>query len=162
MLARVAENMYWMARYLERAEDLARLINVNTHLLLDLPRGISPGWRPLVTMIGAETGYVAKIGDVDDEGKVLRWLISDKDNGQSLLASIRMARDNARTFREAFPREAWEEINALYLFARDRVQSGLTKRGRFDYLQQVIRRSQTVTGVLEGTLNRDEGSLVSG
>lgn len=157
MLARVAENMYWMARYLERAEDMARLINVNAHLLLDLPRGIAPGWRPLVTMIGAETAFAEKHGDASDETRILRFLIGDRDNSQSVMASIASARENARTFRDAIPREAWEEINALHLFTRDHLQSGLSKRGRFGYLKDIIRRCQTVTGLLAGCMNHDEG-----
>lgn len=157
MLARVAENMYWMARYLERAEDVARLINVNAHLLLDLPKGIAPGWRPLVTMIGADDGFAEKYGDAIDETRILRFLIADRDNPQSVLASITSARGNARTFRDAIPREAWEEINALHLFTREQLQSGLSKRGRFAYLKDIIRRCQTVTGLLAGCMSHDEG-----
>ena len=74
MLARVAENMYWMARYLERAEDLARLIDVTTHLHLDLPRGSTPSWGTLLTLIGAEESYREKHGVAEDEGRVLRFL----------------------------------------------------------------------------------------
>ncbi len=157
MLARVAGNMYWMARYLERAEDVARLINVNANLLLDLPRGIAPGWRPLVTIMGADAAFVEKHGDTADETKVLRFLIAERDHSQSILATIGSARENARTFRDAIPREAWEEINGLYHFTRDQLQAGLSKRGRFGYLKEIIRRSQTVTGLLAGCMNQDEG-----
>jgi uncharacterized alpha-E superfamily protein len=156
MLARVAENMYWMSRYVERAEDLARLINVNSNLHLDLPKGIAPGWRPLLTIIGADEAFAEKYGDADDEARVLRFLLADRDNPQSILATVAAARENARTFRDAIPREGWEEINGLYHHARDHVQAGLTKRGRFDYLAQIIRRSQTLTGLLAGCMNRDE------
>lgn len=157
MLARVAGNMYWMARYLERAEDVARLINVNANLLLDLPRGIAPGWRPLVTIMGADEAYAEKYGDAADETKVLRFLIADREHPQSILSTIGSARENARTFRDAIPREAWEEINGLHHFTRDQLQSGLSKRGRFGYLKEIIRRSQTVTGLLAGCMNQDEG-----
>lgn len=157
MLARVAENMYWMSRYVERAEDMARLVNVNTNLLLDLPKGIAPGWRPLVTIIGAEQAFADKYGDADDEVKVLRFLIADKENPQSILSSVSWARENARTFRDAVPREGWEEINGLYHFTRDNVQTGLTKRGRFAFLSAVIRRVQTLTGLLAGCMSLGEG-----
>ncbi len=157
MLARVAGNMYWMARYLERAEDVARLVNVNANLLLDLPRGIAPGWRPLVTIMGADAAYAEKHGDAVDETKVLRFLIADREHAQSILSTIASARENARTFRDAIPREAWEEINGLYHYTRDQLQSGLSKRGRFGYLKEIIRRSQTVTGILAGCMNHDEG-----
>ncbi|MEE4360060.1 MAG: alpha-E domain-containing protein [Pseudomonadales bacterium] len=157
MLARVVENMYWMSRYIERAEDMARLVNVNTHLHLDLPRGIAPGWKPLLTIIGAEEAYVEKYGDAEDEARMLRFLVADRENPQSILSSVAAARENARTFRDAVPREAWEEINALYHHARDNLQAGLSKRGRFEYLAQIIRRSQTLTGLLAGCMSQDEG-----
>ena len=156
MLARVAENMYWMSRYVERAENMARLVNVNSNLLLDLPRGIAPGWRPLVTIVGADEVFAEKYGDADDEARVIRFLIADRDNPQSILSLVTRARENARTFRDATPQEAWEEVNALYHYVRDNVQSGLTKRGRFDYLASVIRRSQTLTGLLSGCMNHDD------
>lgn len=156
MLARVAENMYWMARYIERAEDMARLINVNTNLLLDLPPGIAPGWRPLVTIIGADEAFEEKHEGAADEARVLRFLLADKDNPQSIVSTLQFARENARTFRDAIPREAWEEINSLYLYARDNVQGGLSKRGRFEYLSIIIRRCQTLTGLLAGCMNQDE------
>lgn len=157
MLARVAENMYWMSRYVERAEDMARLVNVNTNLLLDLPKGIAPGWRPLVTIIGAEAAFAEKYGDAGDEAKVLRFLIADRENAQSVLSSVAWARENARTVRDVVPREAWEEINGLYHYTRDNVQGGLTKRGRFAFLSSVIRRVQTLTGLLAGCMSHGEG-----
>ena len=156
MLARVAENMYWMARYLERAEDLARLIDVTTHLHLDLPRGSTPSWGTLLTLIGAEESYREKHGVAEDEGRVLRFLLGDKDHPQSLRAAVAAARSNARGFREVFPREAWEDINGLYHFSLEQLQSGLSKPGRHAYLRGIITRVQTVAGRLEGAMNRDE------
>ena len=157
MLARVAENMYWMSRYVERAENMARLVNVNANLLLDLPRGIAPGWRPLITIVGADEAFEAKYGDADDENRVMRFLLADPENPQSIISSLRWARENARTFRDVVPREAWQEINALHLYAKDNLASGLTKRGRFDFLANIIRRSQTLVGLLSGCMNHDDG-----
>ena len=157
MLARVAENMYWMSRYVERAEDMARIVNVNSNLLLDLPRGIAPGWRPLVTIIGADDVFADKFGDADDEARVLRFLVVDRDNPQSIANSVARARENARTFRDVIPREAWQEVNALYHYTHDNMQAGLTKRGRFDFLAGIIRRSQTLAGLLSGCMNHDDG-----
>ena len=156
MLARVAENIYWMSRYVERAENMARLVNVNSNLLLDLPRGIAPGWRPLISIVGAEDAFTDKHGAADDETRVLRFLVADRDNPQSIASSVARARENARTFRDAIPREAWQEVNALHHYTRDHVQQGLTKRGRFDFLAGVIRRSQTLAGLLSGCMNHDD------
>ena len=156
LLARVAENLYWMGRYLERAENLARLINVNSHLLLDLPKGIAPGWRPLIEITGNMALYSERQSEFD-EVRVLRFLVTADDNPGSILASLYYARENARTIRDIIPREAWELINALHHYARENQASALSKRGRFDYLNQIILRNQTLTGCLVGTMNRDAG-----
>ena len=73
LLARVAENLYWMGRYLERAENLARLINVNSHLLLDLPKGIAPGWRPLIEITGNMALYSERQSEFDEVRVLLRF-----------------------------------------------------------------------------------------
>jgi len=155
MLSRVAENLYWMARYVERAENTARLISVNTNLLLDLPRGIAPGWVPLVDIMGLN-------GDFDErykepgERQVLKFLIGDRKNSGSILSSLRAARENCRTVRDTLPREIWEELNEMYLYADENLNAGLTKRGRHEYLQRIIRGSQLFIGILSSTQNRDE------
>ena len=91
MLSRVAENIYWMARYVERAEDTARMVGVNTNLLLDLPKGIAPGWRPLIDITGCNETYEASYGDYT-ERQVLMFLIADQDHGGSILSALRAGR----------------------------------------------------------------------
>lgn len=157
MLARTAERMYWMARYLERAEDLACLISVNSNLLLDLPQRIAPGWAPLVTIVGANEAFRVRHGNQGDEETVLRFLITDADNGQSITAATSMARENARTFREVLPREGWEEINGLHHFVREQGASALARQHRYQFLRDVIRRCQAMAGILAGTMSHDEG-----
>ncbi len=156
MLSRVAENLYWMARYIERAENTARLVGVNANLLLDLPRGIAPGWEPLIAITGGEQGFRERHADAG-ERNVVRFLIADLDNPGSILASLRAARENCRTIRDVIPREAWEMLNELYLYARDEVNAGLTKKGRHAYLKHVIQSVQMLTGLLVGTMNHDAG-----
>lgn len=156
MLSRVAENIYWMARYLERAEDTARLISVNTNLLLDLPRGVAPGWEPLIAMTGSQQLFRQRY-DECSERKALQFLIGDVMNPSSILSSMSGARENCRTIRDIVPREAWEQINEAYLYARDNVATGLSKGGRHAYLKRAILGSQTITGILAGTMNHDQG-----
>lgn len=156
MLSRVAENIYWMARYLERAEDAARLVSVNTSLLLDLPKGVAPGWEPLITITGARKLFT-ELHPECTERRTLRFLIGEPKNGSSILSSLAGARDNCRTIRDIVPRESWEDINELYLHAKDNLQAGLTRRGRHDYLRGIIRGCQTVVGSLAGTMNHDQG-----
>jgi uncharacterized alpha-E superfamily protein len=156
MLSRVAENLYWIGRYIERAESTARLINVNTNLLLDLPRSVEAGWTPLVAITGSLEAYEEKF-DNFDERTVVRFLVSDPQNPASILASLMAARENVRTARDAVPREAWEYINGLYLFSRDHQPGGLSKRGRYAYLGRIIAGTQALTGLLLGNMTHDEG-----
>ena len=156
MLSRVAENIYWMARYIERAENTARLIMVNTNLLLDLPKGVQLGWQPIIEILGCEQSY---LNDHDDfeERAVLKYLISDLTGAHSILYALREARENARTIRDIIPREAWERVNDMFQAAKSNAQSGYSKKGRYDYLQQVITGAQTNTGLLAGTMLHDMG-----
>lgn len=156
MLSRVAENIYWMARYLERAENTARLIMVNTNLLLDLPKTGQLGWQPIVAILGIESDYHEKLEDYEERA-VLKYLISSPDNPNSIINSLRLARENARTIRDIIPREGWERINDLYYGAKSTAQSGYYRKGRFDYLQKIILGSQTITGLLAGTMLHDMG-----
>jgi len=156
MLSRVAENLYWLGRYVERAENAARIITVNANLLLDLPRGITPGWQPLIAITGSEDVYLAKYPNYD-EHNVVSFLVGDFDYPNSILACLNVARENARTIRDIVPREAWERINEQFLDAQEHLQSGVSKRGRFAYLREIILGCQTVTGILAGTMNHDAG-----
>ena len=90
MLARTVENVYWLSRYLERAENTARIINVNTNLLLDLPGGIAPGWLPLVDISGSRAAFDAQArekGTRGDERDVVHFLVADKNNPGSICSS---------------------------------------------------------------------------
>ena len=156
MLSRVAENTYWMARYIERAENTARLIMVNTNLLLDLPKTGQLGWQPIVEILGCEPNYLEHHEDYDERA-VLKYLISNPDNPISIYNSLRLARENARVVRDIIPREAWERINDLFHTAKSTAQSGYYRKGRFDYLQQIIFGAQTITGLLAGTMLHDMG-----
>ncbi|MCG8537396.1 MAG: alpha-E domain-containing protein [Pseudomonadales bacterium] len=156
MLARVAETLYWMARYLERAENMARLINVNANLILDLPKKTNIGWEPLIDITGTRANYEESY-DNFEERSVMKYLIQDQDSPVSILNSLKWARENARTIRDVIPREAWEQINGLNLYAKDQLNVALSKRGRFSYLNEIILRSQTIVGLLSGTISRDQG-----
>ncbi len=152
MLSRVAQNIYWMTRQVERAEDTARLINVNANLLLDLPRNTTFGWLPLIFIVGAEKLFFEKDPHrLADETNVVKFLISDDDHPGSILSSLAAARENLRTTRDTVPQEAWEQINGLYIYARDHVP---TRRGRFEFLRRVIHGAQQIGGLLAGAMSR--------
>ena len=156
MLSRVAENLYWMARYLERAENTARLVNVNGNLLLDLPPKVRPGWAPLIEITGSEALFRQHYPTAD-ERSVVKFLLGDGANTGSILSSLGAARENARTVRDYMPREAWEQVNTLALHARSNLAAGLGHRRRYEYLRDVIQGVQQITGLLAGSMTHDEG-----
>jgi uncharacterized alpha-E superfamily protein len=146
-----------MARYVERAENTARLVSVNAFLLLDLPHGIAPGWQPLIAISGMGDDYRARYGDECTERGCVKFLIADAECPGSIISSLASARENCRTVREILPRKCWEALTELYLFAKENAQSGVAKKGRHAYLERIIEGSQLITGLLGSTLMRDEG-----
>lgn len=155
MLSRVAENLYWMARYLERAENTARLINSTTQVLLDLPRGAFFGWDVLIKVAGQDDLFRQHYPQADEES-VVRFLIEDERNPGSIAASIHHARENTRTFREVLPMELWERINGLHLYIRDHAGRATQGRGqRYEVLNGVIERRQSIVGLLMGSMSHD-------
>jgi len=156
MLSRVAENIYWMGRALERAENTARLVAVNANLLLDLPKGIAPGWPPMVYIIGANALFDEHYKDYS-ERNVVRFLLGDERNPGSILAALGSARESCRTIRDIVPREGWELMNQLYLYARDQLPEGMKKGGRHTYLKYIILGIQGISGLLSGTMLHDQG-----
>lgn len=155
MLSRVAESLYWTARYMERAEDLARLVNVHSNLILDLPRSVELGWEPMIAITGSETRF-AELFEEMDERNVTRFIIADQRNPGSILSALFMARENLRSTRDLVPREGWEQVNDLYLYARQELKGGIAKRKRYDFLRSVIQRCQQLSGLLAGTMSHDD------
>ncbi len=155
MLSRVAENIYWLSRYVERAENTARLIRVHSYLMLDTPKGITPGWQPLVEITGLHELFYA-VDREPNERNIVRFLIGDAHNPGSIISALAAARENCRTVRDVLPRSAWEALNELYLYAKENVQAGLTKSGRYDFLDEIIAGSQRITGLLGSVMYRDE------
>jgi uncharacterized alpha-E superfamily protein len=156
MLSRVAENIYWLSRYVERAENTARLLRVNAQLVLDTPRGVSPDWEGLVEIAGLGPSFSECCSGNPGEREVVRYLIGTIDNPGSILYSLAMARENARTVREVMPRSAWEALNELFWYAKEHAQQGISKKGRDDYLEVIIAGSQRLVGLFGSVMYRDD------
>jgi uncharacterized alpha-E superfamily protein len=122
MLSRVANSIYWMSRYIERAENTARFIDVVRHLVLDLPTEDANHWESLIFASGDAEGFEERYGTPDEAG-VMQFLTFDRQNPNSILSSMYMARENARTIREVISSEMWEQINRSYLMVREAQQS---------------------------------------
>jgi uncharacterized alpha-E superfamily protein len=155
MLSRVVENVYWLARYLERAENTARLISVNANLLLDLPPGYALGWQPLIEITGSRELFEAR-GKRADEREVVQFLVGVDENPGSICSSLKMARENARTLRDVLPTDSWEVLNQFFLEFTEELPTALNRRARFNFLKRIVLASQTLNGVLEGTMTRND------
>jgi uncharacterized alpha-E superfamily protein len=152
MLSRVAERVYWQARYLERAENTARLLNVFSTLLLDLPPATKLGWRSLVQITGTEEAFDATNKQAT-ERNVMSFLLVE-NNGFSIRDILAQTRENARTTREIMPSEAFEKINDLYYFARDNATKGIARGPRHELLEEIIASCQEISGLMAGSMTR--------
>jgi len=157
MLSRVADNLYWFGRYLQRAENTARIVNVHGHLIFDLPRQVEFGWLPLVQILGAEEEYRERYPDVS-EANIMRFLLLDEQNSGSILSSLHHAREILRTIRECMPREIWERLNDLHYLLVEKGEKSLTSRSkRQDFLTQMIDGALLIYGMLTANMSQDVG-----
>lgn len=148
MLSRVADRCYWLARYLERAENSARVTRVYSDLLLDLPGSTGLGWEVVLAITGTEMP-----AGQPGEKALLNFLLSDRNNPSALLSSLALARENARTTRDILPTEAWRAMNELYLFARERLPRASQARQRDAILSELVEQVQCITGLLVSTMS---------
>lgn len=117
MLSRVAENVFWMHRYLERAESIARYIDVNFNLILDMPQSEVTQWAPFIQITGNYEEFLERYDEPSQEN-VIHFLVFDRENQNSLFSCLHLARENARAVRDLITKEMWHEINILYLFVQ--------------------------------------------
>jgi len=160
MLSRTADSIYWMSRYMERAENVARFIAVNLQALLDLPLGFRDQWEPLVTTTGDQELFTKLYGEPSKAAtktNVLHFLTTDKENPNSIISCVAMARENARQARQIVSVEMWEALNSFYLTL---LSPKAPQRAEFDpsgFFREVREGVQLFAGIAEATLGRDEG-----
>lgn len=154
LLARVADRIYWGARYTERAEDTARIIRSYSDLIVDLPVGLPVRWDPLVALTGNTSHRHSAPGTLD-EAEVMHLLIAEPGNPGSILTVIGQARENLRTTREVLPREAWYTLNGLQQYVASEAERAVARRSRDRFLGRVVDESRRLDGVLESTMTRD-------
>ena len=152
MLSRAAERIYWTGRYLERAENTARIVQQYSQLLLDLPDEAGVGWSELVRIVGAAEAFEAS-GNASTESAILLFLLADTSGSSSLAYALRMARENIRNSRDLLPTESWENVNELYQFAQANLMPAAQGHNRFDILSETIGRCQQINGSLRGTMS---------
>ena len=156
MLSRVADSIYWMNRYIERADNYARFVGVNFNLALDLPPSVSEQWEPL--LIATADNYLFYLYyDQPTRENVIDFMTFDKRNPNSIYNCLCFARENARTVRETISKEMWEHLNQLYLWVRDATPSIEFNLNRMqEFYTHVKNGSQLFYGVIDATSTRNE------
>ena len=157
MLSRVADAIYWMNRYIERAENYARFIDVNFNLSLELPSNVYEQWKPLVVTTGDLELYES-LHEKVEKNKVLYFLGFDPNNNNSIYNSIVRARENARSIRTEITKEVWEQINSLYYLVKNGLESKRwQKKDLREFFMEVKTGCQLLYGIFDSTISRNDG-----
>lgn len=158
MISRVAESCFWLHRYMERADNTARMAEVNLSFVLDAELDPDEAWRPALVVTGEEPRFVEMHGSssVEDGESVLNHLVWDERNPVSILSSVRWARENARTIRETISREMWESINELWLWLSSSKARRSYERERSDFFEGVKRAAMNFRGVTSDSMLLEE------
>ncbi len=156
MLSRVADSIYWMARYVERVANLARIIDVNFTMLLDLPDGADSSWQPLVDSTGDREIYAERFGAATRDNAI-QFLTFDRDYPNSILSSVERARENARSVRETISSGMWEQLNQFYYMVNEAAVSKQVLDAPSEFFRQVGLASHLFQGITDGTMSHGEG-----
>jgi uncharacterized alpha-E superfamily protein len=161
MLSRVANSLYWMSRYIERAENVARFIDVNAQLTLDLPRRDGPSalteqWEPLVATTGDNALFAQRYGEATRENTI-KFLAFDSVNPNSIFSCLRAARENARAVRQSITLEMWQQLNTFYLLMNSPKASTRAVESPHDFFAEIMMASQLFLGITDATMSHGEG-----
>lgn len=156
MLSRVADSLYWLNRYIERAENIARIIDVNLNFILDC--GISSRneqWEPLLKITGEEQVFFEKYKEPTREN-VIQFLLFDDEYPGSILSCLSIARENAISVREIINIETWEQVNKFYMFVNRAKRRRISINNIHDFLEEVKRNCHIFSGIQDSTISRGE------
>lgn len=155
MLSRVADALYWMSRYRERAENMARLVEVNLNLNIDAPGDTRLQWHPVVATTGDYEVFKKLYGEPTEE-RVLQFLTFDARNSNSILNCLHKSRENARSIRPIITSEMWQELNRTYLYVQKIAALPKDRRPGYDLYDRIRRDCQLFTGITDTTLSHNE------
>lgn len=156
MLSRTAEAVYWMARYVERAESYARILAVNMRMSLDLPEGMETQWKPLVQTTGDTPKFLERYSEYTQDN-VTRFLVFDEENPNSIISCLRASRENARTVRDAISSEMWHQLNQMFLETKEKSErKKLSEEDYGEYLQSVKTGSHLFCGIMDSVFSHGE------
>jgi uncharacterized alpha-E superfamily protein len=154
LLSRVAESVYWMARYIERAENVARFVGVNIHLQLDLPLDPAEQWQSLVDTSGDAAVFSQRYGEAS-QSKVIEFLAFDGENPNSIASCVRAARENARSVRETISTEMWEQVNSMYLLVQSHT-NGPDVDDPAEFFRSIRMAGHLFQGITDATMSHGE------
>ncbi|OCQ95953.1 hypothetical protein BCD67_22940 [Oscillatoriales cyanobacterium USR001] len=155
MLSRVADSIYWLNRYVERAENIARFADVNFNLMLDSPTGITQQWEPLVKITGDLPLFQARYGEATAEN-VIQFLTFDTEYPNSIISCLRSARENARSIQEIISSEMWQQVNQFYMMVQEAANQQ-TMSQLLEFLAEVKMAGHLFAGVMDATMTHNEG-----
>jgi uncharacterized alpha-E superfamily protein len=155
MLSRVAASVYWMSRYVERAENVARFIDVNFQLMLDEAGGEDRQWQPLVNTTGDHEDFNKRYGAATQEN-VIKFLTFDAANPNSIISCLRQARENARTVREIISSEMWLQINKFFLRVKSAAEDSNWLDSASELFTEVKEASHLFSGITDATMAHNE------
>jgi uncharacterized alpha-E superfamily protein len=155
MLSRVANSIYWLNRYIERAENVARFISANYNMTLDLPEDASDQWQPLINTTGDHELFKDLYGEATRDNAI-RFLIFDRRNTNSIYSCVRAARENARSIREYISSEMWEQLNTFYLMVNAASEETVMDLPH-QFSAEVMNASHAFIGITDATMNHGEG-----
>lgn len=155
MLSRVADSVTWMARYIERAENVARFIDVNHNLEIDLGEAVHEQWAPLIYTTGDEAAFQERYVGMTREN-VIRFLAFDRKNPNSILSCVQAARENARTIREVISSSMWEELNKFYHMVQTAESEYGILEQPYEFCHRVKTASHLLVGVTDCTMSHSE------
>ncbi|RYD44667.1 MAG: alpha-E domain-containing protein [Sphingomonadales bacterium] len=156
MLGKTAGSLFWMARYLERSENNARLIDAGFRIALTRSSTAAAEWKSVLVTAGVNQAFKAAHGDYSS-ARVIDFLLRDPANPSSILSVIKLARDNARTARTALTRETWEAVNTSWMTLVALLKRPVREDDLPDVLTTIRQQSAHVRGALNGTMLRNDG-----
>ena len=153
MLSRDAEHLYWLARYIERAENTGRLINVNVEMMLDFPTDKSLGWEPILEAMNSKDDYLVNHKSFN-ESDVIHYLSREKNNLNSIASCLSFASYNSEFIKDDLPRSAVEELNNTEMNFLKEMTTSVSKRKRAKNIYEVISSSQRFFGIISDNFSR--------
>lgn len=158
MISRVAEACFWLNRYVERAEVLSRMLDVNLTFQLDAALPDAERWRPLVVVAGQAADFTkqTQAGLLDDGETVQKFLVWNQENPSSIRSSLGLARENARTIRETISLEMWETLNELWIWLGETAARRMFERDRHAFYVHVRNQCLLYHGIAQATLLHED------